>query len=180
MPLCLAQTRDSMCSNLKSLPFFNLGEIYIYFYFPTSPIMDYERLLYLHQENAAPLSDYCTYWRTQSSVTALRVPGFGPTGPLWNDLKFHFSKRTHLVPGAEPGTEDMATDTAPSLPVVKKSPVGTSLVVQWLRLCLPMQGTPVWSLVREVRSHVPQGQLSPCTTAREKLTTANDPMQPNT
>ena len=26
---------------------------------------------------------------------------------------------------------------------------GTSLVAQWLRICLPMQGTRVWSLVRE-------------------------------
>ena len=26
---------------------------------------------------------------------------------------------------------------------------GTSLVVQWLRICLPMQGTWVWALVRE-------------------------------
>ena len=28
---------------------------------------------------------------------------------------------------------------------------GTSLVVQWLRLCLPMQGTQVQPLVRELR-----------------------------
>ena len=27
--------------------------------------------------------------------------------------------------------------------------LGTSLVVQWLRICLPMQGTQVQSLVRE-------------------------------
>ena len=27
---------------------------------------------------------------------------------------------------------------------------GTSLVVQWLRICLPVQGTQVWSLVRKV------------------------------
>ena len=26
---------------------------------------------------------------------------------------------------------------------------GTSLVAQWLRICLPMQGTRVWALVRE-------------------------------
>ena len=30
---------------------------------------------------------------------------------------------------------------------------GTSLVVQWLRICLAMQGTQVWSLVGELRSH---------------------------
>ena len=52
---------------------------------------------------------------------------------------------------------------------------GTSLVVQWLRTCLSMQGTWVWSLVRELRSHMPWGnqactpQLpSPHASAREK------------
>ena len=34
---------------------------------------------------------------------------------------------------------------------------GTSLVVQWLRIHLSKQGTWVWSLVREVRSHRLQG-----------------------
>ena len=33
----------------------------------------------------------------------------------------------------------------------------TSLVVQWLRLHLPIQGVRVWSLVRELRSHMPRG-----------------------
>ena len=31
----------------------------------------------------------------------------------------------------------------------KSISTGTSLVVQWLRICLPMQGTQVWALVRE-------------------------------
>ena len=31
-------------------------------------------------------------------------------------------------------------------------------MVQWLRLCLPMQGALVRSLVRELRSQVPHGQ----------------------
>ena len=35
--------------------------------------------------------------------------------------------------------------------------VGTSLVVQWLRILLPMQGMQVQSLVGELRSHMPQG-----------------------
>ena len=34
---------------------------------------------------------------------------------------------------------------------------GTSLVVQWLRLCLPMQGVQVQSVVEELRSRVPHG-----------------------
>ena len=32
----------------------------------------------------------------------------------------------------------------------------TSLVVQWLRIHLPMQETQVWSLFGELRSHMPQ------------------------
>ena len=35
---------------------------------------------------------------------------------------------------------------------------GTSLVVQGLRLCFPMQGVWVQSLVRERKSHVPRSQ----------------------
>ena len=31
-------------------------------------------------------------------------------------------------------------------------------MVQWLRLCLPIQGVQVQSLARELRSHIPQGQ----------------------
>ena len=34
----------------------------------------------------------------------------------------------------------------------------TSLVVQWFRLHLPVQGVQVQSLVGELRSHMPQGQ----------------------
>ena len=36
----------------------------------------------------------------------------------------------------------------------KIKPLGTSLVVQWLRLCLPMQGVQFQSLVMELRSHM--------------------------
>ena len=36
--------------------------------------------------------------------------------------------------------------------------VGTSLVVQGLRLCLAMQGVQVHSLVWELTSHMPSGQ----------------------
>ena len=39
---------------------------------------------------------------------------------------------------------------------------GTSLVVQWLRIHLPMLGTRVWSLVRKTPHAVEQ--LSLCTT----------------
>ena len=39
---------------------------------------------------------------------------------------------------------------------IKNVGVGTSLVVQWLRICLPMQGMRVRSLVGELRSHMPR------------------------
>ena len=39
---------------------------------------------------------------------------------------------------------------------------GASLVVQWLRIRLPMQGAWVRYLVKELRSHLPRS--SPCTT----------------
>ena len=40
---------------------------------------------------------------------------------------------------------------------IKIQSLGTSLVVQCLRIRLPMQGTWVQSLVRELRSHMPRG-----------------------
>ena len=39
-----------------------------------------------------------------------------------------------------------------------KAFLGNSLSVQWLRFHLPMQGVWVWSLVRELRLHMPPGQ----------------------
>jgi len=42
--------------------------------------------------------------------------------------------------------------------VKRQSHVGTSLVVQWLRLCLPMQGVWVGSLVEELGSHMPSAK----------------------
>ena len=44
------------------------------------------------------------------------------------------------------------------LEIKKQKAAGTSLAVQWLGLCLPMQVVGVQSLVREVGSHMPHGQ----------------------
>ena len=46
-------------------------------------------------------------------------------------------------------------------------PRKTSLVVQWMRIRLPMQGTGVQSLVGELRSHMSQGRESPNATNTE-------------
>ena len=44
------------------------------------------------------------------------------------------------------------------VPLLNSVCLGTSLVVQWLRLCLPMQGVWVRSPVRELRSHMARDQ----------------------
>ena len=38
----------------------------------------------------------------------------------------------------------------------RKANWGTSLVVQWLRICLATQWTPLQSLLGELRSHIPR------------------------
>ena len=40
----------------------------------------------------------------------------------------------------------------------RKPHLGTSLAVQWLRPCLPMQEVWVQSLVGDLRSHMPRSQ----------------------
>ena len=40
------------------------------------------------------------------------------------------------------------------LEFIRNAPSGTPLVIQWLRVCLTMQGTRVRSLVGELRPHV--------------------------
>ena len=46
--------------------------------------------------------------------------------------------------------------------------LGTSLVVHWLSICLAMQATQVWSLVRKLRSHMLRSN-KPHATTRESL-----------
>ena len=43
----------------------------------------------------------------------------------------------------------------------------TALVIQWLRICLPMQSTRVQSLVRELRSHMLRGATKPTCSHKE-------------
>ena len=56
----------------------------------------------------------------------------------------------------EPELEEL--ENYQSIQIAKDTKIGkTSLVVQWLRIGLAMLGTPVQSLVRELRSHMPRG-----------------------
>ena len=47
----------------------------------------------------------------------------------------------------------------------------TSQMVQWLRICLPMQRAQVQSLVRELKSHMPPGTWNLCSLTRESPST---------
>ena len=68
-------------------------------------------------------------------------------------------------PGIEPQSPALQVDSSLSEPPgkpsvqrggVKKASDGTSLTSQCLRVHLPMQGVHVHSLIRELRSHMPQ------------------------
>ena len=52
------------------------------------------------------------------------------------------------------GETQTVSTSCPHLVQLQKLKAGTSLVVQWLKLQLPMQGAWVQSLVRELRSHM--------------------------
>ena len=71
----------------------------------------------------------------------------------WNDKRWG---SVHMTPKPRygglstlPGRQGrMGTSLSSQHPCVPKAQWGTSLVVQWYRICLPMQGTWVQSLVR--------------------------------
>ena len=62
---------------------------------------------------------------------------------------------------------------------IKKSTVETFQAIQDLRLRLPMQGVWVWSLVWELRSHMPWGQKNQnrSNTVTNSIKTKNGPQQ---
>ena len=59
--------------------------------------------------------------------------------------------KTNLIECLSSSSRDKYKNT------LKNPTHGTSLVVQWLRVCLAMQGTWAWALVGELRYHVPWG-----------------------
>ena len=107
---------------------------------------------------------------THSSVLAWRIPGTGEPGGLW-------SMGSHRV--GHDWSDLAAANILSMFPCtfllcvlytrisffLQWSPThtpsekisGTSLVVQWLRIHLLIQGTRIWSLVEELRFHMPRG-----------------------
>ena len=70
--------------------------------------------------------------------------------------------------------------------LLEKKKEGTSPAVQQLRLCLPIQGVQVPSLVRELRSHIPHSkkekkkkrERTQIRNEREEITTITTPTKP--
>ena len=84
-----------------------------------------------YNRNAIPDLPRQTLWR-QSPVFCLNKPSWGCWCSLWSTTALSycwFQPQCHQF--------------------FKKSQDWTSLVVQWLKICLPMQRTRVWSLVQE-------------------------------
>jgi len=79
-------------------------------------------------------SEICTKGKTRTNVVA--KPAFGPHFQSGKSL-WHIRSMLGLGPVHN-----------------KRLAVGTSLVVQWLRIHRTVQGTQVWFRVRELRSHM--------------------------
>ena len=90
-------------------------------------------------------------WRRKWQPTPVCLPGES----LWTEEPAGYSPRGYKA-------------SAPMSDLAHSAHRGTSLVMEWLRICLPMEGTWVQSLVGELRSHIPRGQLSSLTMPRER------------
>jgi len=98
-------------------------------------------VFYLGAWNQKPSTEKesCTDTRLMKAVQGKKIYGLHVI-PLWMQPFFTQQKLREKIKEKD-----------------KESGEGLSLVVQWLKICLPMQGTRVWSLVGELRSHKPQG-----------------------
>ena len=98
-----------------------------------------------------------------STMQETRVQSLGQEDPLEKETAIHSSTIAWKIPWTEElgrlqSNGSQKLDTTERLHFTsRRDSEGTSLVVQWLRLRLPMQGVRVQSLVRELRSHMPLG-----------------------
>ena len=92
----------------------------------------------------------------------LLVPGPRFMSSMGDDPQYSNLSKPHLNASAAPlhlkclplVTLSSSNSVSTQLPYLF---LWTSLVIQWLRICLPMQGIWVRSLVREIRSYMPWG-----------------------
>ena len=129
-----------------------------------------------------------------SAIWEIRVRSLGWEDPLEKEMTMHSSTIAWKIPQTEEpgrlqsvGSQRVRHDWATNTHHVKwwirlffglwrRDSHETSLVVQWLRICLAMPKTWVLSLFRELRSHILQSNwacilqlLSTCSRTRESL-----------
>ena len=80
----------------------------------------------------------------------------------WTELNWRAYKLLMEIWAAAQGPEDEPEGSTPTprceTSDLRRHTLRTSRVVQWLRLGLLMPGVQAWSLVSELRSHMPWGQ----------------------
>ena len=79
-----------------------------------------------------------------------------------------------MFPAWQADSQPLRHQGSPKKSVFKKKLGGTSLVVQWLTICLPTQGDSGSISGRGTKVPYAVGQLSPCATTREKPTCRNE------
>ena len=91
-----------------------------------------------------------SFWAEIWKISYFRQKTLHPRSPGWNMEKFIFQARNSVpqVCRLKYGNFHISISSSQNLKI------GTSLVVQWLRILFPMQGTRVQSLVRELRYHM--------------------------
>ena len=94
------------------------------------------------------LTPYIPIFCPWPSLQVTEALAHSSTATSWETLIQN--QQDKLLPDSWPQTEEMI-----NICYFKVLNWGTSLVVQWLRICLAMQGTWVQFLIKEQRSHVP-------------------------
>ena len=104
-------------------------------------------------------SHFCTWLWVIDKTQVIQANSFAIANSEKNSLCFSQLVGLHIFAQAISGFLNFAPHLNGNILnffAIRNNTIGgTSLVVQWLRICLPMQGMWVWPLVGELRSHMP-------------------------
>ena len=103
-----------------------------------------------------------------------------PWKKSYDQPRQHIKKQRHYFADRGPYSQIYVFFFCSHSSSYKKYILGTSLVVQWLRICVAMQGRQILFLVRELRSHMPREQLNPSATITEPTGSGAHAPQPKT
>ena len=104
----------------------------------------------LHMSRASSTVCSSAYWVRVPSPCTVFLLTFNSEIINSHELAKKKKKKVQKVSCNEKCTKGLSHNYS----TISNEEIGTSLVVQWLRIHLPMQRAQVWSLVRELRSHI--------------------------